>query len=160
MVRARKKGGTMTVEKKIEETIEKLKSPEFKAREAEIRFGIRQGQMRGNQHVHNGSWYDRDGLKIGWGDLSKDDIFRIAYKIPDDDVFYVVGEHDSYWNAPEGGLTLEMVKDLARFIITACKVTVTKRWLSRLNTPKSFSTLEEYEAELAPRISPRDVVKI
>jgi hypothetical protein len=123
-------------------------------------FKIREGQLRSNQHVHNGSWYDRDGLKLGWGDLSKEDIFRIAATIPTDDVFYVVGEHDSYWNAPPEGLSLQQVKDLARFIITTKKVTVTRKWITRLEAPKSFSTLEEYEQELQPRIRPRDVIKI
>jgi hypothetical protein len=124
------------------------------------KFGIRTGQIRAMEHVHNGSWYDRDGLKIGWGDLTKEDIFRIAKAIPEDDVFYVVGEHDSYWNAPTTGLSLDQVKDLARFIITKDKVTITQKWLSRLDAPKSITTLEEYEQELAPRIRPRDVTEI
>lgn len=124
------------------------------------KYKLHQGQMRGNQHVHNGSWYDRDGLKIGWGDLSKDDIFRIAKTIPRDDVFYVVGEHDSYWNAPPDGLSLDKVKELARFVITTDKVTVTKKWISRLDAPKSYTTLEEYEEDLKPQVRPRDVTEV
>ncbi len=121
---------------------------------------LRDGQMRVHRHVHNGAWYDRDGLKIGWGDLTKVDIFHIAKTIPADQTIYIVGEHDSYRNAPPEGLTLDMVKDLARFIITSGSVTATKRWLSRLQGAKSYSTLEEYDQDLEPRLTPRNVTEI
>jgi len=126
------------------------------------KYKLREGQMRVNEHVHNGRWYGRDGVGIGWGDLTKEDLFRIADTISDDDVFYVVGETDSYFNSSStNGLTLQQVKDLARFTITAKKVTVHQKWLSRLEMKqKSFSTLEEYERELQPQIRPRDVVEI
>jgi len=61
-------------------------------------FGLRCGQMRRNQLVHNGGWYNKDGEKIGWGDLSPEDFVRIADGLDEGELFIVLGEYDSYWN--------------------------------------------------------------
>ena len=45
-------------------------------------FGLRCGQLRGKQVAHNGGWYNGLGEKIGWGDLSQDDLSRIASQLP------------------------------------------------------------------------------
>lgn len=64
-------------------------------------FGLRCGQMRGRNLVHNGGWYDRWGNKLGWGDLSPDDFRRIAAEIPVDELFVVLGEQESFWEFVE-----------------------------------------------------------
>jgi len=61
-------------------------------------FGLRQNQMRMDDFVHNGGWYNCKGEKIGWGDLSPNDIVRLSQELEDGEDFYVLGEQDSYWN--------------------------------------------------------------
>lgn len=61
-------------------------------------FGLRQNQMRMDDFVHNGGWYNSQGEKIGWGDLSPNDIVRLSQELEDGEDFYVLGEQDSYWN--------------------------------------------------------------
>jgi hypothetical protein len=62
-------------------------------------FGIRGGQCRYHgDFVHNGGWYNKAGEKLGWGDLSPDDINRISSELADDELFVILGETDSHWN--------------------------------------------------------------
>jgi hypothetical protein len=62
-----------------------------------IAQGCKTGQMRQNEKVHNGGWYNATGEKIGWGDLNQDDIDRIAHRLPKDGVLFILGEQDSFW---------------------------------------------------------------
>ncbi len=64
-------------------------------------FGIRCGQMRGGELVHNGGWYNRLGEKLGWGDLSIEDMQRIASQLEEGELFIILGERDSYWDIHE-----------------------------------------------------------
>ncbi len=61
-------------------------------------FGLHCGQIRGKDFVHNGGWYNRAGEKLGWGDLSTDDFFRIRREIEEGEMFIILGESDSFWN--------------------------------------------------------------
>lgn len=62
-------------------------------------FGLRCGQMRSkNQLTHNGGWYNGLGEKLGFGDLSADDMLRIFTEIEPGEVFIVLSESDSFWN--------------------------------------------------------------
>lgn len=58
-------------------------------------FGLHRGQMRGNDLVHNGGWYNRRGEKLGWGDLSAEDIVRISREIAEDKIFIILSEKNS-----------------------------------------------------------------
>lgn len=62
-------------------------------------FGLRYGQLRGGtgKFTHNSGWYNKSGEKLGWGDLSFSDIRRIFRKIPNGELFIILGEHDSFW---------------------------------------------------------------
>jgi hypothetical protein len=61
-------------------------------------FGLSCGQMRCPDVVHNGGWYNHLGEKLGWGDLSPDDLNRIAAELKDDEVFIILGEYQSHWD--------------------------------------------------------------
>lgn len=62
-------------------------------------FGLSAGQMRCNYKVtHNSGWYNASGEKLGWGDLSSEDMTRIKENLDPNQVFIVLGEHDSFWN--------------------------------------------------------------
>jgi hypothetical protein len=62
------------------------------------RFGIRYGQIRHHERVHNGGWYNAIGEKLGWGDLDDKDIIRISKELAGDDVFVVLPESCSHWD--------------------------------------------------------------
>ncbi|MCI0479430.1 hypothetical protein L0Y59_02700 [Candidatus Uhrbacteria bacterium] len=61
-------------------------------------FGMSSGQIRGHDLVHNGSWFNRAGEKLGWGDLSPLDLLRIAVELEGDEAFIVLSESDAYWS--------------------------------------------------------------
>jgi hypothetical protein len=61
-------------------------------------LGLRSGQIRADDLVHNGGWYNSDGEKLGWGDLSAEDLRRLRDGLPADELFIVLGESDSFWN--------------------------------------------------------------
>ena len=64
-------------------------------------FGLRCGQMRSNSLVHNAGWYNRNGEKIGWGDLTNENILEIIDGLEDGELFIVLGEMDSFWKFVE-----------------------------------------------------------
>lgn len=71
-------------------------------------FGLHDSQISDPDLVHNGGWYNMFGQKLGWGDLSPAQIFRISQEIDGDELFIVLGEHDSFWNfVMQPGLTGE-----------------------------------------------------
>src|ERR1700686_2213735 len=91
-------------------------------------FGIACGQMRAAELVHNGGWYNKDGEKLGWGDLSLSDMDRIASELEEGELFVILGEQDSFWSfvyargLPNIGLEetapgKAYVADKARFIV-------------------------------------------
>jgi hypothetical protein len=61
-------------------------------------FGLRCGQMRADDIIHNGGWYNRQGEKLGWGDLSETDLYRIAAELEPGELFIVLPEGASYWD--------------------------------------------------------------
>lgn len=62
------------------------------------RLGLKSGQMRQRDLVHNGGWYDKTGQKIGWGDLEPADMRHIKDTLKADEIFYILPESDSFWN--------------------------------------------------------------
>ena len=64
-------------------------------------FGLRCGQIRGKDFVHNGGWYNKAGEKLGWGDLSVEDFQRIRRELEEGEMFIILGESDSFWNFVE-----------------------------------------------------------
>lgn len=59
---------------------------------------IREGRMQYSRRVHNGGWYNKAGEKIGWGDLTDEDMKKISETLKDDDIFIILAEQDSFWN--------------------------------------------------------------
>ncbi len=64
--------------------------------EASSLFGLRCGQIRSKDYVHNGGWYNRQGEKLGWGDLSLDDLQRIEQQLEEGELFIILYEADSF----------------------------------------------------------------
>lgn len=63
-------------------------------------FGLHCCQMRGgpNGVTHNSGWYNRQGEKLGWGDLDANDFQRISRELQDGEFFVILSESDSFWN--------------------------------------------------------------
>lgn len=86
-------------------------------------MGLHVGQMRCPEDVaHNGGWYNREGRKLGWGDLSQRDLPNISHNLKDGEVFFVLGEYDSYWECRERCVDeqnpgIEYVLNYARFAV-------------------------------------------
>ena len=59
-------------------------------------FGFRAGQMRSNDYVHNGGWYNKAGEKLGWGDLSEEDMVRLMQELEDGEFFIILPESASH----------------------------------------------------------------
>ncbi|MBX4204947.1 MAG: hypothetical protein KW788_02010 [Candidatus Doudnabacteria bacterium] len=66
-------------------------------RNASRMYGLSCGQMRGDDMVHNGGWYNAAGEKLGWGDLSRQDFERISSEIEEGEIFVVLYEGDAFW---------------------------------------------------------------
>jgi len=60
-------------------------------------FGLTEGQLRFEDIVHNGSWYNDRGEKLGWGDLNPQDLKNIANGLVEGESFYILSESVSYW---------------------------------------------------------------
>lgn len=72
-------------------------------------LGLRDSQMRvsGVKLIHNAGWYNADGVKLGFGDLSAADLVQVAAALPEGTAFVALPERASYWDfaAPnESGL--------------------------------------------------------
>ena len=73
-------------------------------------FGLHAGQIRSVNYsncrecgideklVHNGGWYNREGEKIGWGDLSLGDMENVRRHLEPKGAFIVLSETDSSEN--------------------------------------------------------------
>lgn len=63
-------------------------------RRPSARFGLRNAQLRPGKAtaVRNASWYNAAGEKLGWGDLSFDDLHRIAAGLRGREVLIVLDQ--------------------------------------------------------------------
>ena len=93
-------------------------------------FGIHNDQIRGYDFVHNGGWYNQKGEKLGWGDLSIDDIETISLELKEGEAFVVLSERSSSWNfilspeidVPVDAPGVDYIAKHAMLVILPCKV--------------------------------------
>lgn len=81
-------------------------------------FGLHCGQMKygTDKMYHNASWYNKFGYKVGWGDLTETELIKISKEIPYDELFIILGEHDSFWNlTPEQKIQLPIDYMLSKY---------------------------------------------
>jgi hypothetical protein len=55
------------------------------------------GQCLVDDFFHNASWYNKQGEKLGWGDLAKDQVNEIPSLLPPGEVFVLCPESASFW---------------------------------------------------------------
>jgi len=96
-------------------------------------FGLSCGRIKshGGRLLRDAGWYNSDGEKIGWGDLTEDDAITIRdglRKRHSDEIFIVLDRHSSYWNlknrnemAPGIGYVIEH----AEYFITKEEIYIT-----------------------------------
>lgn len=65
-------------------------------------FGLSHDQVRADDFVHNGGWYNKAGERLDFGDLSIADFRRISVGIPDGELFIVLDESDTWLRHFEG----------------------------------------------------------
>lgn len=77
----------------------RLRRKLFYSRRPKPDFGLRNGQMRPRttRAVKNAGWYNRQGEKLGWGDLSMADMRRIAQSLRKGEMVILLSERDSFW---------------------------------------------------------------
>lgn len=80
------------------------------------KLGIHEGQIRSKEFCHNSGWYNEAGEKIGWGDLNIVDLNNIKKSLPEEEIFFILGEQDSFWAFVEkigiiGGMCLTNEKE-------------------------------------------------
>ena len=81
-------------------------------------LGLKDGTIRARDVVHNGRWYNGVGQRIGWGDLSAEDIKRIQSKLRPEELFVVLSER-SAWNLPnEDKPGIDYLVEKASWVIT------------------------------------------
>ncbi len=61
-------------------------------------FNLRCGQCRCDDFVHNGGWYNKAGEKLGWGDLSPQDLLKVSNGLEEGELFVILPESASFWN--------------------------------------------------------------
>jgi hypothetical protein len=126
-------------------------------------FGIHCGQIRSDDTVHNGGWYNLKGEKIGWGDLSPMDMLQIAVDLEPGEAFIVIPESASFWNfvthnpgivgsccetAPDiENPGIEYVLENSMWLITSCHI---YRVLSSYDHAKPGPSTPEMERYYGP----------
>lgn len=102
-------------------------------------FGLLCGQMRVlNRMGHNCGWYNKAGEKLGFGDLSAEDLRRISEELEEGEVFVVLGEHDSFWHfvtrpGITGGMSARSADESApgvEYVAKKCTYIITRDGIS------------------------------
>lgn len=90
-------------------------------------FGLSYGQNRIDDVVRNAGWFNQRGEKLGYGDVSLQDLDNIAGDIPDGELFIVLNEGDTNWNIPSNldrfNPGIDYVMNHAKWIISGFKDT-------------------------------------
>ena len=63
-------------------------------------FGLKRFQA--DDFCHNAGWFNAKSERLGFGDLSKDDLRRIADCLEEGELFIIVGEWDMFWTDKDG----------------------------------------------------------
>jgi hypothetical protein len=64
-------------------------------------FGFLNGQVRHDAIITSAGWYNFEGQKLGYGDLSLQDMAKISSTLSKNEIFLVLSEGDSFWNVPK-----------------------------------------------------------
>jgi hypothetical protein len=99
-------------------------------------FGLKYGQLRMNEFTHNSGWFNAAGEKIGFGDLSIEDMVRIREELQSGEVFIIVCESDLFATRTERtpydpeAPGVDWVVDKAMYIIVPGQIISVDRYTS------------------------------
>lgn len=62
---------------------------------------LRDGQCLVDDTFHNAGWYNREGVKVGSGDLSTLNLELLYTYLPVGEVLFILNEQDSTWGVPK-----------------------------------------------------------
>ena len=65
-------------------------------------FGLSCGKLQAGCVVRDAGWYNVQGEKLGWGDLTPDDFRRIAAELEPDEMFIILDKYGSHFDLPPG----------------------------------------------------------
>lgn len=87
-------------------------------------FNIINGQIRPNSILNNAGWFNKDGDRLGYGDISYTDISSISKGLEKGEEFIILSEADTSWNVPAKSNTTSpgrdyVVKHAAWFIFNS-----------------------------------------
>jgi hypothetical protein len=107
-------------------------------RPARAAYGLYSGQTRGEEFLRNVGWYNSAGERLGWGDLSRDDIRRLMSELPANQYFVILGEVDAYWNfmrraTAERTAGLDIEAPGIEYLIEFARYAVTKGHFNGIN---------------------------
>ncbi len=64
-------------------------------------FGLTNGQQKNQAVLHNAGWFNQDGEKLGYGDVTLTDIRNIHFGLAsDNECFAILSEKATGWNLP------------------------------------------------------------
>jgi hypothetical protein len=64
-------------------------------------FGLLNGQVLADGIIDNAGWFNSNGEKLGYGDLSLESLRDIQKTIPKDEAFFVLSEYNTMWAIPK-----------------------------------------------------------
>jgi hypothetical protein len=105
-------------------------------------FGLRCGQMRHRKvrAAKNAGWYNRRGEKLGWGDLSHEDLDLIRRGLPADEAFIILCENDASLRFIMGKKRRKERAPGVRYVIEKCMYIVAG---GRLYLVDRFASIKE-----------------
>jgi len=137
-------------------------------------FGLCCGQTRDKdgQIVFKGWWYNKDGERLGWGDLSIDDFERIKSELNDGEFFIVLKDNDRRWNLAikksQDELDIEApgidyVAENCRFVITSGQSYIIEESGEDLGTQDTYthySKKENIESVILSKKGVKDLITV
>lgn len=113
-------------------------------------FGLLNNQIKTDSIVNNGGWYNGISQKLGSGDLTIKDLYKISKEIPKEEIFVVLSEFDSVWGIPTSLDASEPGRD---YIAQNCMWIVNAGLITRIKTDNIASEDVECDGVKYKKIS-------
>ena len=110
---------------------------------------LRDGQCLVDDTFHNAGWYNREGVKVGCGDLSASQLEVLHTFLPVGEVLFILNEQSSTWGVPKN---LDQYNPGVDYVAEKASAVVTPTGLFTISTkdyaePDSESTLPDNPVE-------------
>ena len=101
---------------------------------------LREGQCLVDDTFHNAGWYNREGVRVGWGDISTLQLELLYTYLPVGEVLFILNEHDSSWGVPKN---LDKYSPGVDYVVAKARA---------VGTPKGLITIQrkDYQGDDSP----------